>query len=187
MNDASRLRDHQSELDAERAINEQYQAHVQRLIRAQPHLAKQIAVVQSQQWTTSSLPRVGIDRGATAAVIGRVALEDGHPYADMMDRTFYIAGWRVEMDGFETVNWAAPIASLFFNGRSSAHEIAPSVNGRRTFVLRLTDLIDYSDEIEIGVADPFIDQVPLLEIPAAPTRPRPAPHLLEKERTSSRS
>ena len=172
MTDTTHEQDHQTVLDAERAVNEQYLSEIERLLDEQPHLVKQIAVVQSQQWTTTSLPRPGIDRGATAAVIGRVALEDGHSYSDMMGPTFYIAGWHVEKDGFETVNWAAPIASLYFEGRCSGHEIASSVTGRRTFVLHLTDLVDYSDEIETGAADPFKSQVRALEIPTAPTRRR---------------
>ena len=181
MSDARDGQDHQAVLDAERAVNEQYLSETERLLAKQPHLVKQIAVVQSQQWTTSSLPRPGIDRRATTGVIGRVALEDGHPYSDVMDRTFYIAGWHVAKNDFETVNWAAPIARLYFEGRSSGHEIAPSVTGRRTFVLRLADLVDYSDEIETGVADPFKGEARALEIPAAPTRRRPTAQLTEEE------
>ncbi|WP_420444413.1 hypothetical protein [Candidatus Poriferisodalis sp.] len=183
MTDTKHDQDHRAELDAERAVNEQYLAEIERLLDKQPHLVKQIAVVQSQQWTTSSLPRPGIDRGATAAVIGRVALEDDHPYSDVMGQTFYIAGWRVEKDGFETVNWAAPIASLYFEGRSSGYPIASSVTGRRTFVLRLADLVDYTDEIETAVADPFKGRAGALEIPAAPMRRRPTVEPTEEEQT----
>lgn len=167
--------DHQAVLDAERAVNEQYLQEIERLLREQPDLIKQIAVVQSQHWTTSSLPQPGIDRGATAAVIGRVALEDGHPYSDVMGKTFYVAGWRVEKDGFETVNWAAPIASLYFEGRAADFPIASSLIGRRTFVLRLDDLVDYADELERGAADPFAAAIRELQIPAAPPRRRPKP------------
>ncbi len=173
MTDTPRDQDHQAELDAERAVNEQYLAEIERLLDKQPHLVKQIAVVQSQQWTTSALPRPGIDRGATAAVIGRVALEDDHLYSGVMGQSFYIAGWRVEKDSFETVNWAAPAASLYFEGRSSEYPIAASVAGRRTFVLHLADLVDYSDEIEPAVTDPFKSRAGALEIPSAPMRRRP--------------
>jgi DNA helicase-2/ATP-dependent DNA helicase PcrA len=159
-------------LDAERAVNEQYLQEIERLLAEQPHLMKQISIVQSQQWTTSSLPRPGIDRGATAAVIGRVALNEDHPYSDTIGHTFYIAGWRVEKDGFETVNWAAPIASLYFEGRASEFPIASSVVGRRTFVLRLDDLVDYSDELESGVEDPFTGRARDFQIPTAPSRRR---------------
>lgn len=162
--------DHQAILDAERAVNEQYIEEIERIIKGQPDLIKQISVMQSQQWTTSDLPRPGIDRGATSAVIGRVALEDGHPYSDVMGRTFYVAGWRVEKDGFETVNWAAPVASLFFEGKSAQFEIASSVLGRRTFVLRLDDLVDFQDELEAPGRSPFELSVPTLDIPTAPSR-----------------
>ncbi len=173
MTDTTHGQDHQNALHAERAVNEQYMKEIERLLAEQPHLVKQIDIIQSQQWTTASLPRPGIDRRATAAVIGRVALEKGHPYSDDLGQTFYIAGRHVKKDGFETVNWAAPIASLFFEGRSSEYPIASAVTGRRTFVLRLDDIVDYSDEIEAGVADPFKGQQRALEIPAAPTRRRP--------------
>ena len=170
MSSASPAPDRQAILDAERAVNEQYIDEIERLLKAQPDLIKQISVMQSQQWTTSDLPRPGIDRGATSAVIGRVALEEGHPYSDVMGRTFYVAGWRVEKDGFETVNWAAPIASLFFEGKSAKFEIASSVLGRRTFVLRLDDLVDFQDEVEASGASPFEVAARTLDIPSAPTR-----------------
>ena len=181
MTDTTHDQYHRAELDAERAVNEQYLAEIERLLDKEPKLVKQIAVVQSQQWTTSSLPLPGIDRGATAAVIGRVALEDNHPYSDMMGQTFYIAGWHVEKDGFETINWAAPIASLYFEGRSSGHPIASSMTGRRTFILHLADLVDYSDEIETGVANPFKGRARTLDIPVAPKRRQPTVQPTEEE------
>ncbi len=166
--------DRQAVLDAERAINEQYLREIERLLEQEPHLIKQISVIQSQHWTTSSLPRPGIDAGAVSAVIGRVALEEGHPYADSLGDSFYIAGWRIEKGDFETVNWAAPIASLFFEGRSSKYELAPSLIGRRTFVLRLDDLVDYDDESEVPGAAPFERKRRTLEVPTAPRRRRQA-------------
>jgi len=169
----TRDQDHQAVLDAERAVNEQYLNELERRLAEQSHLFRQITVVQSHAWTTSSLPRPSIDRGATAAVIGRVALEGDHPCSDMLGQTFYIAGRYVKTDGFEAINWAAPIASLYFEGRSSAHEIASAVTGRRTFVLQLNDLVDYSDEIETDVADPFAGQAQALEVPEPPKLRRP--------------
>jgi hypothetical protein len=129
-------------------------------------------VVQSQHWTRSSLPRPGIDAGAVSAVIGRVALEEGHAYADSLGDSFYIAGWRIEKGDLETVNWAAPIASLFFEGRSSKYELAPSLVGRRTFVLKLDDLVDYDDESEVAGFAPFERKRRTLEVPTAPRRRR---------------
>ena len=170
MSDAIHGPDRKAVLDAERAVNEQYLNEIKRLLAEQPGLVKQIAVVQSHHWTNSLLLRPGIDRGATAAIVGRVALTDGHPFSDMLDQTFYIAGRYMKKDGFETVNWAAPIASLYFEGRSSDHEIASSVTGRRTFVPQIDDLIDYSDEIETGAADPFGGEERALKIPAVSTR-----------------
>ena len=163
----------QKTLDAERAVNEQYMEAIKRKLDEYPNLIKQVAITQSQQWTESSLPRPEIGRTATIAIVGRVALNDGHPYSDDLGQTVYIAGWHIKNDGFETVNWAAPVASLFFEGRSSAYPIAPSVEGRRTFIQRCNDLVDYSDEIESDAsADPFKSMAHRLEIPAAPTRHR---------------
>jgi hypothetical protein len=165
-------RDRKAILQGERAINEEYMRAVGRLLKEQPDIIKQIAIVQSQRWTTSALPRVGIDANAVSAVIGRVALEKGHPFADSLGDSFYIAGWRIEKDDFETVNWAAPIASLFFEGRASEYELAPSLIGRRTFVLRLQDLLDYHDEVETPGGAPFDRTRRQLAVPAAPTRRR---------------
>jgi DNA helicase-2/ATP-dependent DNA helicase PcrA len=164
---------HQATLDAERAVNEQYRSTMERMLAAQPHLTNPLSVTRSQVWTTSSLPRPGVGRDITAPVIGRVALEDDHPYSDHLGQTLYVAGWRVEEDDFETVNWAAPIAGLFFEGRSSGYELAPALSGVRTFVQYLDDLIDFSDEIEDGQGDPFVGSVRDLNIPEAPTRRRP--------------
>ncbi|MCQ3811100.1 MAG: AAA family ATPase [Acidimicrobiia bacterium] len=176
----------QAVLDAERAINEQYQDEIRRLLARQPGLIKQVAITQSQQWTESSLPRPEIDSTATTAIIGRVALNRDHPYSDDLGQTFYIAGWRIKNDGLETVNWAAPVASLFFEGRSSVYPIASSLRGRRTFVQRRDDLIDYSDEIEHDTsADPFKSLTRHLEIPAAPTRHSPISEPDEKRYKST--
>ncbi len=158
-------------LAAERAVNEQYLREMECRLTEQTRRYKQIAVTRSQRFTSSTPLQPGSNRGRIAAVIGRVALTDDHPYSDEMGQTFYIAGSRLVKDGFETVNWAAPISSLYFEGRSSGHEIASSVTGRRTFVLRLNDLVGYSDELEAGVAaDPFEGQARALEIPEAPIR-----------------
>lgn len=174
MSKATRDVDRQAVLDAERSINEQYLREIERLIEQQPQLIRQISVLQSQHWTTSSLPRHGIDAGAGSALIGRVALEEGHPYADSLGDSFYIASWRIEKGDFETVNWAAPIASLFFEGRSSKYELAPSLIGRRTFVRRLDDLVDYDDESEVAGTAPFERKRRTLEVPTAPRRRRQA-------------
>ena len=185
MTDAAEHTDKKAVLDAERAVNEQYRREMHRLLAEQPSLIKQIAVVQSQHWTTTSLPRPGIDQGATAAVIGRVALMPGHPYSGEdegdLGETFYVASWRVKRDGYETVNWAAPVASLYFEGRDSDFPVASSVTGRRTFVLRLDDLVDFSDDLEHDAVDPFAGSARDLDIPVAPTRRRPAPRAPDED------
>jgi DNA helicase IV len=167
-------------LDAERAVNEQYMREIKSLRKNQSELMKQIVVVRSQQWTGTALPRPGIEAGAVSAVIGRVALEEGHHFSDSLGDNFYVASWRLEAAEFETVNWAAPIASLFFEGRASEYGLAPSVLGRRTFVVRLDDLVDYYDEEESPGTAPFDRKRRHLEIPSAPKRWRPASKPLER-------
>ena len=122
--------DRQAVLDAERAVNEQYLYEIEQSLAKQPKHINQVAIAQSQRWTESSLPRPRIDHNATAAIIGRVALHKGHPYSDDLGQTFYVASWRVERDEFETVNWAAPVAGLYFEGHSSEYPIASSIGDR---------------------------------------------------------
>ena len=165
--------DRQAVLDAERAVNERYRKEIEQLLEKQPDLIKQVATAQSQVWTDSSLPRSRIaDHVANTAIIGRVALGDEHPKSDILGQDFYIAGWHIELDGLEAVNWAAPVASLFFEGRQSSDQAAQFLAGRRTFVLRTNDLVDYSDEFETGVSEPFEKRALDLEIPAAPVSRR---------------
>lgn len=172
----------QAILDAERAINERYQEAIKRKLDEQPGLIKQMAISQSQIWTSSSLPRPKIDHTATTALIGRVALDEDLPETEMLGEDIYIAGWHLEFDGFETVNWAAPVASLFFEGRHSNDPAAPFVSGRRTFVQRRNDLVDYSDEIETGISYPFEKQALDLEIPAAPVSRKTEAERTKQER-----
>lgn len=169
-NEPSGSEDRRAVLDAERAVNEQYLRELNDIIKRAPRLAQQVAVVHSQHWTATSLPRPGVDESALSPVIGRVELEEGHPFSDDVGDSFYIAGWRVETEDFETVNWAAPIASLFFEGRESTFEIADSVIGRRTFVLRFDDLVDYHDEVDRPDGDPFGRRARILDVPRAPSR-----------------
>jgi hypothetical protein len=160
-------------LDAERSVNEQYREEIQRKLDEQPGLFRQIGVIQSHHWTRSDLPNPSLDRRAITAVIGRVALEDDHPDSAILGQNFYIAGWRLEMDGFETINWAAPIASLFFKGSKSEDALASYLLGRRTFVLQLDDIVDFEDEVESEGIEPFAAKGRSLEVPEAPTRRRP--------------
>ena len=181
MTDERHNRDHQAVLDAERAVNEQYLREIDQLIAKYPRLVRQIAVTQGQQWlgTAPRPPRIGADAGT--GFIGRVSLEQGHPYSDLLAQSFYIASWPVEGDEFQTVSWAADVASVFFEGRASAYPVATSLTGRRTFVVRLTDIVDYADEAEDGIAEPFEPAASELVIPAAPARRRPGVQPTEEQ------
>lgn len=178
--------DKKAVLDTERAVNEQYIRLMEEKLEKQPSLIKEISVMQSQHWTTAGLPRPGLDPGALSAVIGRVALEDDHSLDDHVRDSIYIAGWRIETDEFETVNWAAPIASIFFEGRDAPYELASSVLARRTFVLRLGDLVDFHDDVEEVGTQPFERVRRKLEIPAAPGRQSSAPVQVPTEEAEER-
>lgn len=176
----------QKTLDAERAVNEQYIEAIKRKLDEYPNLVKQVAITQNQRWTESSQFGSAVGPSATSAIIGRVALDEDHPKSDLLGQDFYIAGWRIEIDGLETVNWAAPVASLFFEGRLSCDRAAQCVAGRRTFVQRHNDLVGYSDEIESDASlDPFKSMASHLEIPAAPTRYRPVVESAKARRKST--
>lgn len=169
MSSAAAEDDRRAILDAERAVNEQYLRRIDATLRRHPDVVKQIAAARNGLWTGSSETRSSLDPRTQTALIGRVALEKGHPFADVLGDTFYVGAWRFERGrtgDVETVNWAAPIAELFFRGRTSNVEIASSVIGRRTFVPRLTDLVNYDDEIEPGAA-PFASAGQELRIPVA--------------------
>ena len=168
--------DRQAVLDAERAVNEQYLRAMNDLIERAPEVVRQVSVTQSAIWG-SKLPSAGIGRGAMSPIIGRVALagED----EDLGD-SFYIAGWRQELPDIQAVSWAAPVAKLFFQGNDSNYNLLDHpVTGRRTFVLRLDDLIDYQDDVEADGQDPFAGRERRLEVPAGPKRrERPAPFIV---------
>lgn len=160
-------------LDAERSVNEQYRRHMEELLEREPEVLKQIVVTQSSLWTASA-PKRTLPNAPASPVIGRVALEPGHPDSDLIGESFYIAGWRPgdpDEIGFEVVNWAAPIAALFFEGRAAHDSLAALVQGRRSFVVRRNDLVDYDDDIEPGIGDdPFDRSVVELQIPLPPQR-----------------
>ena len=170
MSSASPAPDRQAILDAERAVNEQYIDEIERLLKAQPDLIKQISVMQSQQWTTSDLPKPGIDHGRDLGRDRPRRLGGGPPVlrchgSNVLRRR--LAGRKGRIRNREL---GRPIASLFFEGKSAKFEIASSVLGRRTFVLRLDDLVDFQDEVEASGASPFEVAARTLDIPSAPTR-----------------
>jgi DNA helicase IV len=66
----------------------------------------------------------------------------------MLAQGFYIGSWHQEWDGVQVVSWAAPVASLFYQGRRAIDAAANSVVGRRTFVIDHSDIVNYVDDLE---------------------------------------
>ena len=107
--------DREQILDFERAVNERYGRSVQDLLRSDVHeVAKITGLSRTSQWISGSAtsPRV---TGSSYVVSGRVSLSQDDEY---LGNSFYIGATYHVIDGTVVVNWNAPIAELFFLGRS---------------------------------------------------------------------
>lgn len=158
IDDGDDPRDKKAELDAERAINEQYIRRMEQLIKSEPNIIKSVSVSQSANWTGTA-PKGTLPRNVVSPIVGRVVLDPNHPELGVLGDNLYIVGYRPGMPdelGVEFINWAAPIAVLFFQGREASDGLASFVHGRRTFVARHHDIIDFDDEVESDVTEyPF--------------------------------
>ena len=79
----------------------------------------------------------------------------------------------------QVVSWAAPVASLFYQGRRAIDAAANSVVGRRTFVIDHSDIVNYVDDLENegrNRDDPF--SISLSRKLNVPPPPAPASPLL---------
>ena len=161
--------DKQVVLDAERAINEQYIRRMEQLIKDEPTIIKSISVAQNAIWLGAK-PKTGLPQSHVSPIVGRVVLDSNHPETAMLGDNLYVVGYRPgdpdEM-GVEFINWAAPIAVLFFEGSDAKDGLAPFVHGRRTFVARHDDIIDFDDEVDVA-DDPFSRAAIELEIALPP-------------------
>lgn len=165
--------DHQSALDAERARNEWYLEKLERRLQQGVVLAGSIGVAQNTIWTGTGI-NIAPSRAVVGPLIGRVGLN----YADEdLGRSFYIGPWNIEEDNFMVVNWAAPVAQLFFRGSDSESNFPDpeSLEATRTFETRSLEVIGFTQENlrPLGL-DPFAAGDVQQAVPQAPQRaPRP--------------
>lgn len=141
--------DRAAELIAERAVNERYLAERLRSGKTSRLIQASAVGPRNGQW-------VGTADGAVPAPVeagplaGRVALGAEDPD---LGSSFYVGSWHAEFDGVFVVSWAAPVATLFYEGRRATHELARDLLAARSFVTHGEDLIDYDDEM-LGQPEP---------------------------------
>ena len=164
--------DYQQQLSHERATNEHYiKVQLQNQIRRR-ELADDVVTTRSASWTDTA-PRIG-KINQRIRLIGRVALttDDEDLGADYYIGDRYLEQTSMNVDSC-TISWAAPAASIFYQGNNSKEAVPdPStLAATRRFTSSSTDqIIDYQDEIEDGVdqTDVFLLPMPI-EIPPAPS------------------
>jgi len=143
-----------SHLDYERAQNERYRELVLRqretLLRAQ----QSMDIAQNSRWVddTKLSQRSAVITDEVLA--GRVSL--AHE-VDGLPAQFYVASVYAEDANGEllVVSFAAPVASLFYKGRSSTDRAAKSLRGIRTIEssghdpVRLVDSLEVAEKTEV--------------------------------------
>ncbi len=158
-------------LEAERGVNEEYLRRLRAWYADLDDIARRMAIPQNTVWG-GGIPNPKPAETVIRPLIGRVGLD--HEDA-LLGRDYYIGSWYLEFDDVVVVNWAAPVAGLFFLGRASSvtDPAAASCLGRRSFESRGMDLTGYSDEVETGVnaGDLFPASGGELVIPPAPGLP----------------
>ena len=153
-------------LQAERAVNELYQRKMRDSIAGQVRVARERATTRNQLWTNPVIP-TPLAQLVLTPLVGRVAL--AHVDA-LLGQGFYIGPWHQQWDRVQVVSWAAPVASLFYSGPSSADPLAGDITARRTFMIHHDDLVGYVDELERtgDDDDPFAPTSARLAIPTPP-------------------
>ncbi len=161
--------DYDFDLANERSVNEEYLRELQAWYEGLKELAVYSVVPRSSLWV-GTVSKARPSTGVIGPIIGRVGLD----YRDsLLGADFYIATWYHELDdGTVVVNWASPVARLFFEGRASEwHYPDPShLSARRTFETRDRDLVAFTDELEHDAerALVFKDRQRGLEVPEPP-------------------
>jgi DNA helicase IV len=165
-------------IDEEHAINERYLRAMADALAKQRRIAGEATRPQNEIWTnpTANQPQTPIARATIGPLVGRVAFDRE---VRMLAQGFYIGSWHQEWDGVQVVSWAAPVASLFYQGRRAIDAAANSVVGRRTFVIDHSDIVNYVDDLENegrNRDDPF--SISLSRKLNVPPPPAPASPLL---------
>lgn len=174
---------HQDDLSSEQAVNERYLRRAQEgRDRGQRLGSEAVPAPRSAKWVDEApkMPITPTPRRLIAPLLGRVALSESD---EDLGRGFYVGScFTLLEDGVTVVNWAADVASLFFDGRGAANRGPESpqprsVVGKRSFTALGDRLVDFEDDIESDVppASVFVS-APRLEVPEPPAaRPqRPA-------------
>lgn len=165
---------HAEALEAERAVNERYLSELRRSEERLNGVRLSATTSRNQQWGGTG-PIPGRPTLPSDAISGRVGLGTADPH---LRRGFYVGSYPEEWDSVLVVSWAAPVASLFYEGRSSSDIAAPLVVATRTFVAEGSDLVDFAEERHGSASstDPFDADSSKLVVPRAPrvVRRRPS-------------
>lgn len=156
------------DLQAERGVNEEYLRRLNQWYTGLDKIAQGMAVPQNAIWS-GNIPRSKPADTVIRPIIGRVALGSEDEY---LGSGFYIGPWHQEFDDVQVVNWAAPVAGLYFQGRATKIDYPDpsSYVGRRTFESVEMDLTKLAEELETGVtsATAFPAKGGQLSIPPLP-------------------
>ena len=167
----SRNKLHDDMLASERAINERYRSSAKQwLVETAELAAGFIPLHRSSIWVAGT-PNKGRPVQELHPIIGRVAFID--PDTCPVDGDLYVGPYYHSLDDLTVVSWAAPIASLFYEGRNADDPVAHEIGGRRTFTIRQADLTGFADDLEPGHGQDLFGATGRAEL-AVPEAPRPA-------------
>ena len=164
------------QLEAERAVNEQYMRRVDAAVARHGINATQVATPRNSVMHGQGA-RPAVARANFGPIEGRVALDIND---ELLGQGFYVGPRNEEWEGVLVVSFAARVASLYFEGRRSPDRDASHVVGQRTFLKRGRELTKYTDELldPLKHPNPFVAVGGTqLSVPMAPqraSRPRPA-------------
>jgi DNA helicase II / ATP-dependent DNA helicase PcrA len=151
------------ELERERAINELYQRMLNELAKRSPNSGN------------GPLPRV--PSFSVGPIVGRVGLDR---IVSLLGQGFYLGPWHQEIGTVQVISWAAPVASLFYDGPRSGDAAAEHVAARRTYVVDYLDIVGFTDDGDPSVFKTDSTSEGELQVPRPlrpvqrPTRPREA-------------
>ena len=162
-----------ADIATERSRNERYLA----LLRDETNVPQQtVAGPRNTIWTNTA-DRTRARGVQVLPLAGRVGLELED---ELLGRSFYVGsegGWYQEIDGHAVISWAAPMASLFYEGPAARNELGRHVVVLRTFDKAGLDIVGFDDDRYGSPArctDPFDELATGLAVPA-PTRSAPRP------------
>ena len=171
---------HQDDLSSEQAVNERYLRRAQEWRdRGQRLGSEAVPAPRSAKWVDEApkMPITPTLRRLIAPLLGRVALSESD---QDLGRGFYVGSCFTLLEGGVTVvNWAADVASLFFDGRGAGNRGPESpqprsVVGTRSFKALGDRLVDFEDDIEADApAASVFAAAPRLSVPELPSLSAP--------------